>query len=124
MHNVLFYSMQRIMFVFAPQLIKFFINDPTTIEYGSYFQRIMCFAVVLYPMVFVIMAVFQAAGQSLKPFILSFVHKGSIDILLFFIIRQAFGLKYILWASPIMAGVALIVAIILVRRFFRSMKLT
>lgn len=108
-------------YIFAPQLIAFFIRDADTIFYGAKFLRVLCIAVAIYPLLFVIIAVFQAVGKGAKPFLLSLLHKGSLDIVLFFVIRKAFGLEYILWASPIMAAVALIVGIALALRLFRSL---
>lgn len=55
-------------YLFSPQLIGFFINDTDTIFYGAMFLRILCVAVAIYPILFVIIAVFQAVGQSIKPF--------------------------------------------------------
>jgi len=63
------------------------------IYYGAKFLRILYIAVSIYPVLFVIIAVFQAAGQSIKPFCLSLLHKGSLDIVLFFVIREVFGLE-------------------------------
>lgn len=107
-------------YVFAPQLIAFFIRDADTILYGAKFLRILCIAVAIYPLLFVIIAVFQAVGEFLKPFLLSLLHKGSLDIVLFFVIRKVFGLEYILWASPIMSAIALVVGIVLIGVFFRD----
>lgn len=109
-------------YVFAPWLIGFFIKDAVTIAYGTDFLRVLCIAISIYPLLFVIIAVFQAVGQSVKPFLLSLLHKGSLDIVLFFVIRDRFGLEYILWASPIMETVALTVGIILILRWFQSQK--
>lgn len=109
-------------YVFAPQLIKFFIRDANTVFYGARFLRVLCIAVAIYPLLFVIIAVFQAVGEGAKPFFLSLLHKGSLDIVLFFVIRKAIGLDYILWASPIMATVALLVGIVFVLRLFRSLN--
>lgn len=110
-------------YLFAPQLIAFFINDAGTIEYGTKFLRVLCIAVAIYPVLFVIIAVFQAVGQSVKPFLLSLLHKGSLDIVLFFVIRELLGLDYILWASPIMAAVALLVGLVLAGKLFRTLQL-
>ena len=109
---------------FAPQLVGFFISDANTIAYGTKFLRILCISVAIYPVLFVIIAVFQAVGQSLKPFLLSLLHKGSLDILLFLVIRKLFGLDYILWASPIMAAVALGVGLVLITHFFHTVHYT
>lgn len=109
-------------YLFAPYLIGFFINDPDTIMYGTRFLRILCIAVSIYPLLFVIIAVFQAVGEGVKPFALSLLHKGSFDILLFFVVRKLFGLDYILWVTPFMAAVALIVGLVLVMRLFKKLR--
>ncbi len=105
-------------YLFAPQLIAFFIRDSETIMYGAKFLRILCIAVAVYPLLFVIIAVFQAVGEGLKPFILSILHKGSLDIVLLFVVRKLFGLEYILWVAPVMSAVALAVGLVLIFRFF------
>lgn len=96
----------------AGQISNFFLN-------GMIADMGASAAVAIYPLLFVIIAVFQAVGKGAKPFLLSLLHKGSLDIVLFFVIRKVFGLEYILWATPAMATVALIVGIILVLRLFK-----
>lgn len=91
--------------------------------YGAKFLRVLCISVAIYPLLFVIIAVFQTVGEGAKPFLLSLLHKGSLDIVLFFTIRRVFGTEYILWATPIMSVVALIVGILLVMRLFKSLYL-
>lgn len=110
-------------YIFAPQLISFFIRDAQTIYYGAKFLRILCIAVGIYPLLFVIIAVFQAVGEGVKPFLLSLLHKGSFDILLFFVVRKLFGTEYILWVTPTMSTVALIVGMVLILKFFASRNL-
>ncbi len=109
-------------YIFAPQLITFFINDADTIFYGTKFLRVLCIAVAIYPLLFVIIAVFQAIGEGIRPFVLSLLHKGSFDIALFFIIRKIFGLDYILWATPIMSSIALIVGAVMILRLFKRLN--
>ena len=110
-------------YVFALQLVGFFIRDADTIYYGAAFLRVLCIAVAVYPLLFVIIAVFQAVGQSVKPFILSLLHKGSLDIVLFFLLRRTLGPEYILWASPVMAAVALLTGLVMIAGLFRSLRL-
>lgn len=104
--------------IFSKELVRFFIDDEATIVYGARFLKIMSCSVAIYPLTFVIIAVFQAIGESVKPFVLSLLHKGSLDIVLFFVIKKLIGLDYIMWASPIMEIITLIIAIIVfVKRF-------
>lgn len=111
-------------YLFAPQLVGVFIRDADTVFYGAKFLRVLCVAVAIYPLLFVIITLFQAVGESVKPFLLSLLHKGSLDIVLFFVIRRLWGSEYILWASPVMAAVALLTALILVARLFHGAGLS
>lgn len=109
---------------FAPTLIRAFIRDADTVFYGTKFLRVLCIAVATYPLMFVIITVFQAIGDGGKPFVLSLLHKGSIDIILYYIIRACFGVEHILWASVIMDAIALIVSVILFKKRFSNTKTT
>ncbi|MBQ3047605.1 MAG: polysaccharide biosynthesis C-terminal domain-containing protein [Clostridia bacterium] len=107
-------------YIFAPYLIEFFINDLEVITLGTKFLRILCIAVAIYPLLFVLITVFQAVGDSAKPFILALLHKG-IDIAIFFLVRSVWGVEYILYVAPTMDLIALIIAIILyLKRFSRN----
>lgn len=102
-------------YAFAPQLVEVFIRDEATVSFGAAFLRVLCLAIPIYSVTFVIIAVFQAVGRSIEPFALSVLHKGSFDILLLFLFRSLFGLEHILWATPVMETVALAAALILLR---------
>ena len=103
--------------IFAPELVAFFIRDSATVRYGTDFLRVLCLAIPIYSLTFVIIAVFQAVGRSLPAFILSLLHKGSVDILLLFLFRALFGAKYILWATPTMEIIALAAGLVMIRHF-------
>lgn len=104
------------------QLVSLFIQDPLTVSYGSEFLRIICIAVPIYSFIFVIISLFQAAGRSVAPFILSVMHKGIIDIILMFVIRSRFELKTILWATPVSEVLALCLTVIMAIDFAVKLK--
>lgn len=72
---------------------------------------------------FVIIAVFQAMGQGVQPFVLSLLNKGTLDIALFFVIRMLFGPEQILWATPIVSAIALAIGAMSILDFFRKHEL-
>lgn len=100
--------------IFAPELVRIFIRDAATIRYGTELLRIICLAVPVYMFTFVIIAVFQAIGKGLEPFLLSVLHKGSLDILLMLFIIRHFDAMKIVWATPISEIAALITALVLI----------
>lgn len=107
-------------FALAPQLVRIFIRNEETIVYGSRFLRILCLAIPVYSATFVIIAVFQAAGLSLSAFLLSILHKGSLDILLLYVFRALFGGTDILWAQPLTEVLALVTGIALLSHFLKQ----
>ncbi len=100
--------------IFAPELVRIFIRDTATVQYGTELLRIICLAVPIYTLTFVIIAVFQAMGRGLQPFLLSVLHKGSLDILMMLLIKRHFDTMKIVWATPISEIVALITALALI----------
>ena len=111
-------------YLFAPQLVEVFIRDGATVSFGASFLRVLCLAIPIYSVTFVIIAVFQAVGRSVEPFALSVLHKGSFDILLLFLFRRLLGLEHILWATPVMETIALAAALILLRTLLRAQSRT
>lgn len=106
--------------LFAPQLISIFIQDDLTIQYGAQFLKVLCLAIPLYTLTFVVIAFFQAVGHGVEPFILSVLHKGPLEILFLYLLLHFSGTSTIIWASPFSETVALVVAGIMLFHFLRK----
>ena len=110
--------------LFAPQLVEVFIRDEATIAYGAEFLRVICVAIPIYSLSFIIVAVFQAAGRGVEPFALTVLRKGSLDIILMFILRASVGVSHITLATPITEAVALCAGLILLFHFLKELPKT
>ena len=110
-------------FLLAPQLVGLFIRDDVTIGYGAAFLRVLCLAIPIYSITLTIVAVFQAVGNGMKPFLLTVLRKGSLDILMMFVLKAAFGVSQILWASPITETLALCIAVGMLVHFYQTLFL-
>lgn len=108
--------------LFSRQLITFFIRDEQTVYFGSEFLRVLCLAIPIYTITFIIIAAFQAMGRGLEPFILSVLHKGSLDILLLFVIRSFFGVERLVWAAPVSESVALVVGLVMINAVNKKLE--
>lgn len=106
--------------IFAPRLVRLFINDSASIAYGSAFLRVICLSIPIYSLTFIIITVFQAVGCAIQPFVLSLLHKGSLDIILMFILRATEGVSQITLASPISDMAALSVGLIMLVKFLKG----
>jgi multidrug efflux pump len=82
--------------LFPEALVGVFIRDEETIAYGAEFLGILCLAIPIYSLTFIIIAILQAWGKGIVPFILSILHKGSIDIGFLFLFLSTLGRDKIL----------------------------
>jgi len=108
--------------VFAPELVSLFIREPETIAYGAAFLRVLCLAIPVYTITFVVIAVLQAGGFGKEPFFLSILHKGTLDIALMFLLARRLGVSKIIWASPISETAAMLVSVYMLARFLKYDK--
>ena len=88
--------------IFAPELVRSFINQPTTITYGSTFMRLHCMALPFISITFLFTALFQAMGQGGKALILSLFRKGIIDVPLMILMNKLIPMAGLMMVQPIL----------------------
>lgn len=108
--------------LWAEPLVAFFLNEPHTVAYGAAILRILSLALPIYSGTFVIIAAFQAVGRTREPFGLCLLRRGSVDILLQFAIRALGGGIEVVWATPITESFGLALGLVLLRRFWGTLK--
>ena len=111
-----------LLFAMAEPVSYFFIDDEETALYGMKFLRIIALACPSTMINFMIISLFQAMGRKAQPFVLSFLRKGSLDVLLMLPLSFFFGLDGIAWATPAADWTALIIAIALFIHFMKAEK--
>lgn len=108
-------------FVFAPQIVAVFRNDPEVIAIGTYMLRILCFAVVISPLAVYGDMMFQTIGRSGTAIVLSGMRRGFLLIPLVVILTSAFGLKGLEWSQGIADIAASLVAMPVSVHFLRRL---
>ena len=108
--------------LWAEPLVAFFLNEPHTVAYGAAILRILSLALPIYSGTFVIIAAFQAVGRTREPFGLCLLRRGSVDVLLQFAIRALGGGIQVVWATPITESFGLALGLVLLRRFWGTLK--
>ncbi|MBQ2697625.1 MAG: MATE family efflux transporter, partial [Clostridia bacterium] len=91
----------------APFLVGLFIDDAQTVAYGAVFLRLMCLAMPLMALGYLMIVRFQAMRRSREATILSILRKGSIDIPLLFLMTRLFGVYGAMMVQPIVDLIAL-----------------
>ena len=97
----------------AGGIMRFFIDDAETVGRGAAFMRVICLDCPTTMLCFLIITLFQATGEKLRPLFLSFLRKGSIDVPFMFLFNSLFGISGIAWATPCADSAALAVSLAL-----------
>ncbi len=106
--------------LFAPQIIRFFIKDPQTVEIGAKFLRIRSLATPFMFLNFHIVDVFQATGKAGRAFALPVVRWAVFNIPLLFILNAVMGMYGIVWTQLIADVLTFTVSIIIYLRFLKQ----
>ena len=107
-------------FTFAPQLIRFFIDEESSVRFGTQFLRIIGFAAPLAAGSYLVNTVFQSTGRKTQSFILSILRKGLLDIPAMFVFRSFLGAAGVCAATPFAEVVAAVIAVGLYRSLWKT----
>lgn len=107
----------------AGPIVRAFIDDPLTVEYGGRFQRIICITTPCVSVTMIIIILFQSVGKKIQPLFLSLLRKGVLDIPAMLLLNGWIGITGIAWATPAADFTAMLIAICLFLPFWRSLKL-
>lgn len=106
----------------ARPIVRAFIDDALTVEYGQKFQQIMCLTGPCIAVSLIIMTLFQSVGKKVQPLVLSFLRKGGLDIPLMYLLNGLMGEVGIAWAPPIADMAAMVVALCLFVPFWKHLQ--
>ncbi len=112
-----------LLFTCAGPLVRAFINDDLTVEYGRYFQRIIAITGPCISVSLLTTTLFQAVGMRKRPLVLSFMRKGVVDIPFMLLYNALFGLRGIVWATTTAEILAMTCALIMLIPFLKSFNL-
>lgn len=107
----------------AGPIVRAFIDDPLTVEYGGRFQRIVCLPGPCISVTMIIITLFQSVGKKVKPLVLSLLRKGGFDIPVMFLMNAWIGVNGIAWATPVAEFASMLVAVLLFIPFWKGLKL-
>ena len=119
---ILAFSAMIVLLLASKFVTRLFIQDPATVTYGSEFLRVISIACPTTALNFRIITVFQATGAKVRPLILSFLRKGTLDVPLMFLFNHLYGIERIAWATPMADQIALLIALILFIPYFKKIS--
>ena len=86
---------------FAPTIMRIFIEDAGTVEFGTQFLRARCFATPLMFLCFSMVHFVQAIGRGRESFLLAVVRQLVFNIPLLFLMNRLFGMTEIVWTQAL-----------------------
>jgi len=86
---------------FAPTIMRIFIEDAGTVEFGTQFLRARCFATPLMFLCFSMVHFVQAIGRGRESFLLAVVRQLVFNIPLLFLMNRLFGMTGIVWTQAL-----------------------
>lgn len=107
---------------FASPIIRFFIDEPKTVEEGTKLLPTLSIAVVFCAMTFLMNTIFQATGKKLYSLVTSVLRKGVFDIPLMYLFGKMWHETGIVVATPVSEVLSIFVSGFLLLRFFKSVK--
>ena len=110
-----------LLFTCAHPIVRAFIQDAETVDFGQQFQRIICITGPCVSITLIVITIFQSTGEKTRPMILSLLRKGGLDIPFMLLMNRLIGVTGIVWATPIADFCSMAVAILLFLPFWRSL---
>lgn len=111
--SVLMFAMAELS---APWLVRFFIEDAATIEYGAVFTRLRCISLPFINIEFMLISVFQGIGGAKQAFVLSFFRKGIFDLPLMMLANVLWPMYGLMLVGPVMEFLGGSLAVFLYQR--------
>lgn len=108
--------------IFTGDIVRFFIDEPQTLEYGTSFLRIACLATPLMVINVQMNYTFQAMGKGPQSLLLSSCRQGLVNIPLLFILNHFFGMYGIVWTQFIADTITLVISFSLYASVYKKLR--
>lgn len=109
-------------YLFVNQIVSVFLTDITAFDYAVRFARILMTTSFLFGVFYVLIYTLQAMGVATASLIDNLSRQGIIFIPVLLILKSVSGLNGIVWAQPVADILAIVLAVILYARAYKTMK--
>ena len=110
--------------IFAPALIRVFLDDAATVAYGAQFLRIRAPATIVMFLCFIYVHVFQAVGHGGKALLLVALRWAAVNIPMLFLLNALLGMLGIVWSQLVSDVIVAFLSALIYLRFRKKTVLT
>ena len=114
--------MAVVFFLFPEAMVRIFINDAGTIEYGKYFLRGFCIGMPFLCIDFVAVNAFQAVGMGKESLIFAILRKIVLEIPALFVLNMLFPLYGLAYAQTVAEVVLAIAGSLILANFIKKQQ--
>lgn len=105
---------------FAPFIVRFFVDDASSVQYGAEFVRLRTLALPFITVEFMLIAVFQGIGGAKQALFLSLFRKGILDLPLMIFFNLLWPMYGLMLVQPFMECCGAIIAVVLYKKLQNS----
>lgn len=103
----------------AETITLWFINDESTVHYGSSFLKVISLCCPTMAVNFMLITIFQATGQKVQAMALTVMRKGPVEIPLMYGFNALFSVYGIAWATPFADWLGFVLGVLMFAAFYR-----
>ncbi|MHC3376867.1 MATE family efflux transporter [Ligilactobacillus equi] len=111
-----------ILIIFAPIIVRLFMNRPDIITNGSYMLRACVATTPFIGAILVYTTVFQSANMAGSALAMSISRQGIVYLITMIVLAKAFGLHGVIWAQPLADVITFAIGFIIYRHNFKDFK--
>ena len=105
---------------FAPFIVRFFVDDASSVQYGAEFVRLRTLALPFITVEFMLIAVFQGIGGAKQALFLSLFRKGILDLPLMVFFNLLWPMYGLMLVQPFMECCGVTIAVVLYKKLQNS----
>ena len=106
--------------LFAPQIVRFFIEDPATLAIGTGFLRVRSGAAVIMFFCFFVVFLYQGLGMGSRSLFLAVLRWAGLNIPMLFLFNRLFGMYGLVWSQVVSDALTVLVSYLLLHRDMRG----
>lgn len=113
-----------ICYYFTDNIVRVFLTQEDTFNYGVQFTRILLSTAFLFGIFYCLINALQAMGAAMPSLIVNISRQGLIYIPVLFILKRILGAQGLIWAQPVADVLSLALVVVFYAYSFRRLKIS
>ena len=107
-------------YIFAPQIVRFFMNNDAIVAYGGKLLRGFCLGLPFLAIDFLAISIFQAVGMGKESFLFAVMRKVVLEIPALYILNKLYPYYGMSYSQLVAEFVLAVIAILVLKKLFKE----